>query len=111
MARLLCFAVKGILLSCLQLCLVRYFKAGGDPANALSPLIHGWAQGLQDTRWVNNNCSRPQQHQQQTTTAPAATTIAATTTAADNSSDLMMPMLPLDCVAVRSSDLANLVCT
>ena len=45
-ADLLCLAVQGSLLSCLQLCLVGNLKAGGNPADALSPLIHCRAESL-----------------------------------------------------------------
>jgi hypothetical protein len=34
-----------LLLSCADLCLVG-FKACGNLADALAPLLHGWAQGL-----------------------------------------------------------------
>ena len=54
-ADLLCLAVQGLLLSCLQLCLVSDLKAGGNPADALSPLIHGWAQGLHHQHSNINN--------------------------------------------------------
>ena len=53
-ADLLWLAVQSLLLSCRQLCLVGNLKAGGNPADSSSPLIHGRAQSLHHRQTVSN---------------------------------------------------------